>query len=110
MDQQNISSTANGTNGHVNGHAQEQPKLKRPKSATHFLNGRVVTFVIPIRTFWGELQFRVSQARLGLDNSLSDLIREEDLWDAIRGICEARRWIKKRQRVNRWKELVAGLL
>lgn len=110
MDIQNkTSGESNEKNGHVNGHAHKTRESTVPRSARSFLHGRVVTFIIPFRTSWGEVEFRVKQARLGLNNELSDLIREEDLWDMMRGVNAARQWIRKRQRAYWWKELVAGM-
>lgn len=106
----NRSNELNGKHGPVNGQAPAHREKPKQRSARSFLHGRTATFIVPLQTAWGEVEFRVRQARLGLNGELSDLLREEDLWDAMRGLNDARRWIKTRQRAYWWKGLVAGLL
>lgn len=101
------------TNGQSNGADRGRPQIHREtyhqKSATFFETGRVCTFIYANLTPWGEVEFRVEQARKGLNGQLTDQFRSEDVQDMIRGAYKASQWIKKRQRAYRWKILVAAL-
>lgn len=110
----------NGSNGNVNGHAGPHSgelgtspavnSRRGERAARSFVNGRVVTFIYAYNTTWGEVEFRVEQARLGLNGQLTDRFRSEEVSDMIRGAYDAKRWINQRQRHAWWSRVVAALL
>src|SRR5262245_36205610 len=75
-------------------------KKEKQRPANTLTNGRVVTRVWANRKQWGGIQWRVDHyaknefAKGGKQFSLE----LRDLWDAMRGLYQAQRWIKKVER------------
>ena len=76
---------------------------RKTRPAESFLNGRVVTRVWANRTPWGQIHWRIDHycknefASGGKQFSLEP----GDLQDAMRGLYQAQRWIKKRNGARR---------
>lgn len=93
----------------INGKASESVTGKYPgePAAKTFPNGRVLTRVWAELTVWGEIKWRISQIRTGSETRGAGEYRSlhfDDLWDGIRGLYQAHRWIRRteRRRDRRW--------
>ena len=83
---------------------QMQKASARPKK---FRNGRIVTCVFPNPTAWGEIAWKIDQYRVKGNDTEGCRFRGcylEDLQDSMRGLYDAKRWIKQveRRRRTRW--------
>jgi hypothetical protein len=106
----NVMETMNGTtNGKmivgsslVAGTAAPGTAAKQPPAHV-LVNGRVITRIWANRTHWGEIVWQVDQhrknhpAEIGTHRSLFT----SDLQDAIRGLYQAQRWIRRTERRRR---------
>lgn len=84
-------------------HRLERPST-RPKKIRH---GRIVTCIYPNPTAWGEIAWKIDQYRVKGYDTEGCRYRGayvEDLQHAMRGLYEAKRWIRRieRRRCGRW--------
>jgi hypothetical protein len=101
--------TVNGTaNGKIDvgSFFKELADLAKPAKnppAKEFPNGRVVTRVWAKCTHWGEILWRVDHFRKSdaVESGKQFTLEPCDLQDAMRGIYQAQRWIKKTERRRR---------
>lgn len=83
----------------------ERKAVQKPKQRpAHTLqNGRVVTRIWANRTHWGAIEWRVDHYALNpfADGGKQFSLERGDLWDAMRGIYQAHRWIKRTEKRRR---------
>jgi hypothetical protein len=75
--------------------------VKGEPPAKEFPNGRVLTRIWAEPTTWGAITWRVSQIRTGSTSRGDGEYRSlhlEDLWDGMRGLYQAYRWIRQTER------------
>lgn len=75
-----------------------------------FLNAQILTRVWANPNHWGDITWKVDQLRIKAPTASKKHARNlfaSDLWDAMRGLYQAHRWIKKADRRRRrggfWK-------
>ena len=69
-----------------------------------FLNGQVLTRIWANPNHWGGITWKVDQLRVKAPTAKSRFAKnffQSDLWDAMRGLYQACRWIKKAERRSR---------
>lgn len=102
----------NGTHktDYVNSSLPQPTAERRPESgfsapkdapAETFLVGRVLTRVWANQTNWGEIAWRIDQARIETDGRTPGryhTLHPRDLTDAMRGLYRAQRWIRRTER------------
>jgi hypothetical protein len=104
-----VMETMNGTaNGKIDVGAffTELAELTKPAKnppAKEFFNGRVVTRIWAKRSHWGEIIWRVDHFRRNdsVEGGKQFQLEPSDLQDAMRGLYQAQRWIKKAERRRR---------
>lgn len=82
------------------GERKTEPASYAPKDAPAetFLVGRVLTRVWANLTNWGEIAWRIDQARIETDGRTPgryQTLHPRDLNDAMRGLYRAQRWIRR---------------
>ena len=80
-----------------------EPTLRAPKDqpAETFPNGRIITRVWANPTHWGGIAWRVDQYRIDTDGRGTVRYHNahpKDLNDAMRGLYQAQRWIRRTER------------
>ncbi|HEY4311884.1 MAG TPA: hypothetical protein VGN12_20720 [Pirellulales bacterium] len=80
---------------------------KKDRPAHSLTNGRILTRIWAEQNDWGSITWRVDQYRMPVPNYAGGKFRSFhicDLQDAMRGLYEAKRWIKRadRQSTRRW--------
>ncbi len=84
--------------------ASKKPKQRTsPPPAMAFTHGRIMTRVWANPNHWGDISWKVDQARQ-LHSGMGNYSRSycpEDLQDAMRGMYAAKRWIKNAERRSR---------
>lgn len=98
-------SFVNGLNGHAT-EAKPVAASEEPPAKTIPV-GRVLTRIWANPTVWGEITWRITQIRTGSEARGAGEYRSlhlDDLWDGIRGLYQAHRWIRRveRRRHRRW--------
>lgn len=95
-------STQDNTTRSRNGYSQHPP-------AKEFLNGRVLTRIWANPNHWQEITWRVDQLRIRLGDRMAPTAKSfhiEDLQDAMRGLYQAQKWIRRatrRRRFTLWR-------
>src|SRR5262245_25266066 len=78
-------------------------KKKKQRPAQTLKNGRVITRIWANRTHWGAIHWRVDHyvENAFVDGGKQFSIDPSDLQDAMRGLYQAQRWIKKAEKRRR---------
>jgi len=86
---------------------EPKPKQTGAKTPAAFSkkHGEVLTQVWANKTEYGAVEWRVSQCRIPYDGAVWKNFAPENILDAVRGLCDARAWIRKTERRLRWRRL-----
>src|SRR5262245_4162251 len=106
MDQKNDTVETQTPVSRANGYATAvaSNQVASEPAAKTIQTGRVLTRIWATPRVWGEITWRVSQIRTGSDSRGSGEYRSlhlEDLWDGMRGLYRAHKWIRRTERRRR---------